>query len=226
KDCLRPFSKTFATHTAGCSEYSIRWLYGEKTAKTSFLLHNAIDLDRFTPNAELRDRTRKTLGISDDFVFGTVGRFVYQKNYQFLIDAFALYCQTNDKGKLLLVGDGDERQSIVKKIEKYGIKDGRIGGSKHLIWCNGVGKGYLFKGSEESWEYSENGEEPVYEGMKDMSTMKYAKVSHSLPSAKSAGAPAGQAAKAPANEDSDAAAPGLFARLFAKVKSFFAGLFA
>lgn len=123
KDCLRPFSKTFATHTAGCSEYSIRWLYGEKTAKTSFLLHNAIDLDRFMPNTELRDRTRKTLGISDDFVFGTVGRFVYQKNYQFLIDAFALYCQTNDKGKLLLVGDGDERQSIVKKIEKYGIKD-------------------------------------------------------------------------------------------------------
>ena len=110
--------------------------------------------------------------------------------------------------------------------EKYGIKDGRIGGSKHLIWCNGVGKGYAYKGSEESWEYSENGEEPVYEGMKDMSTMKYANASHSLPSAKSAGVPAGQTAKATANKDSDAAAPGLFARLFARIKGFFAGLFA
>ena len=123
KDCLRPFSKTFATHTAGCSEYSIRWLYGEKTAKTSFLLHNAIDLDRFVPNAELRSRTRRTLGIDNDFVFGSIGRFVYQKNYTFLIDAFALYCKNNKDGKLLLVGDGDERADIVKRIEKHGIKD-------------------------------------------------------------------------------------------------------
>ena len=123
KDMLRPFSKTFATNTAGCSEYSIRWLYGKEAAKSSFLLHNAIDLDRFSPNAELREKTRRTLGIDGDFVFGTVGRFVYQKNYLFLIDAFALYCEGNENGKLVLVGDGDEKADIVKRIEKHGIKD-------------------------------------------------------------------------------------------------------
>ena len=123
KDALRPFSKTFATHTAGCSEYSIRWLYGKKTAKTSFLLHNAIELDRFRPNEELRNRTRRTLGVDGDFVFGTIGRFVYQKNYKFLIDAFAIYCSRNKEGKLLLVGDGEEKKDIVSRIEKHGIKE-------------------------------------------------------------------------------------------------------
>lgn len=123
KDCLRPFSKMFTTHTAGCSEYSIRWLYGQKVAKESFLLHNAIDLSKFTPNAVLREKTRKTLGIDNEFVFGTIGRLVYQKNYSFLIDAFALYAQNNPKGKLLLVGDGDEKEKIIKRINKYGLSD-------------------------------------------------------------------------------------------------------
>ena len=118
------------------------------------------------------------------------------------------------------------REKWATYYEKYGIKDGRIGGSKHLIWCNGVGKGYVFKGSEESWEYSENGEEPVYEGMKDMSKMKYARVSHSLPSAKSAADPSVKMSESTVNEVSAAAAPGLFARLIAKVEDFFAGLFA
>ena len=123
KDCLRPFSKTFATHTAGCSEYSIRWLYGKETAKKSFLLHNAIDLEKFTPNAELRERTRRTLGVENDFVFGSIGRFVYQKNYKFLIDAFALYAHDNPHGKLLLVGDGDEKDAIMKRIADYDLKE-------------------------------------------------------------------------------------------------------
>ncbi len=123
KDCLRPFSKMFATHLAGCSEYSIRWLYGKKAAKDAFLLHNAIELDRFQPDTELRERTRKTLGLGDEFVFGTIGRLVYQKNYKFLIDAFALYASKNPHGKLLIVGDGDEKSAIIKKIDKYGLRD-------------------------------------------------------------------------------------------------------
>jgi len=122
KDCLRPFSKTFATHTAGCSEYSIRWLYGKKAAKKSFLLHNAIDLERFTPNPELRAKTRRTLGVDDKFVFGTIGRLVYQKNYGFLIDAFNIFAKDKDDVKLLLVGDGDEKRSILKKVAKYGLE--------------------------------------------------------------------------------------------------------
>ncbi|MBR4800959.1 MAG: glycosyltransferase family 1 protein [Clostridia bacterium] len=123
KDMLRPFSKTFATHTAGCSEHAIEWLFGEKTAKTSFVLHNAINLEAFAPNDELRKKTRRTLGIDEEFVFGTIGRFVYQKNYKFLIDAFAIYAKNNPNGRLLLVGDGKERNDIINRINSYGISD-------------------------------------------------------------------------------------------------------
>lgn len=123
KDCLRPFSRMFATKLAGCSEYSIKWLYGKKAAKNAFLLHNAIDLSKFVKDTELGIKTRRTLGLDNLFVFGTIGRLVYQKNYPFLIDAFAIFAKDKSDVKLLLVGDGDEKSDIIKHINKHGLQD-------------------------------------------------------------------------------------------------------
>ncbi|MBQ9358811.1 MAG: hypothetical protein IJT95_04645 [Abditibacteriota bacterium] len=53
--------------------------------------------------------------------------------------------------------------------------------SKHLIWSNGKGKGYIYRGSEEAWDYTEGEAEPVYKNMKDMSKLKNAPVIDSVP---------------------------------------------
>ena len=123
KDMLRPWSRTFTTHTAGCSELAIQWLYGKKGAKDSFLLHNAINLNRFKPDSKMRELTKCELGIEKDFIFGTVGRLVYQKNYKFLIDAFALFAKNNPDGKLILVGDGEEKAELIKRINDYKLNN-------------------------------------------------------------------------------------------------------
>ena len=52
KYVLRPFSKVYPTHLAACSEYAARWLFGDQVAdaKQVHIIHNAIDIDRFTFN--------------------------------------------------------------------------------------------------------------------------------------------------------------------------------
>ena len=91
KQILRPFSKLYANNYICCSELSGRWLFGNKEYDKGnvFLLKNAIDLDKFKYDREIRKLKRKELRIEDNtIVIGHIGRFVEQKNHSFLIDIF------------------------------------------------------------------------------------------------------------------------------------------
>ena len=82
KNMLRPFSKVFATDYMCCSELAGRWLFGNKTydERKVYLLNNAIDVEKFAYNEDVRKAKRKELEIADDiFVIGHIGRFVAQK---------------------------------------------------------------------------------------------------------------------------------------------------
>lgn len=47
-------------------------------------MHNAVDLEKFKFNKDIRESIRKKLGISDScYVIGHVGRFTYQKTMSF-----------------------------------------------------------------------------------------------------------------------------------------------
>lgn len=126
KQVLRPFSKLFATDYMCCSELAGRWLFGDKKYDKGnvYLLNNAIDLEKFKYNKDFRKKMRKSLNISDDtLVIGHVGRFVAQKNHDYLIDIFNEIHKKNNNSVLLLAGQGpliDEIKNKVKslKLEK------------------------------------------------------------------------------------------------------------
>ena len=59
----------------------------------------------------------------DSFVLGTIARFDPIKNHLMMLEAFALARETNLKLFLIIVGDGDERQNIERKIDNLGIKE-------------------------------------------------------------------------------------------------------
>ena len=59
---------------------------------------------------------RKKLGVADEFVVGHVGRFMYQKNHDFLIDIFAEAHRKIPQMVLLLIGDGPLREGIEEKV--------------------------------------------------------------------------------------------------------------
>ncbi len=123
KNTLKYFSKIYPTRLAGCSKLSNCWLYGKKRGEEAFLLHNAIDMDRFRHDPERSERIKAEHGLSGHKVIGLIGRFEFQKNIPFLIDAFASLALDNSDARLVLVGYGNEEHEIQKKIEHYALHD-------------------------------------------------------------------------------------------------------
>lgn len=124
KNMLRPFSKLFATDYFCCSELAGRWLFGNKTYDEGkvYLLNNAIDVDKFKYNEKVRKTKRKELNIKDkDLVIGHIGRFVKQKNHEFLIDIFNEIHKQNKNTVLLLAGDGPLKEEIQEKVKELNL---------------------------------------------------------------------------------------------------------
>ena len=111
-----------------CSEAAGKFLYGEKMLKAGkvFIMHNAIDCEKFRFRPEVRERLRKEMGLDGKFVIGHVGRFERQKNHEFLIEVFAECKKEIDSCILLLIGEGSLRAKIEKKVVEKGLKNSII----------------------------------------------------------------------------------------------------
>lgn len=124
KNILRPFSKVYATNYMCCSELAGRWLFGDKTYDEGkvYLLNNAIDIDKFKYDENIRKQKRKEFGIDDDtFVIGHIGRFVEQKNHRFLIDIFNEVHKERSNSLLLLIGQGPLMEEIKEKVHSLNL---------------------------------------------------------------------------------------------------------
>jgi glycosyltransferase involved in cell wall biosynthesis len=118
---LHPFFLRSYTQAVACSTLAGEWLFG----KGKFaILRNAINVDRFTPNDNVRKEYRSYFAISDDeLVIGNVGKIIKQKNHTFIIDVFFELHKQFPKSKLLLVGAGNLEPEIKSKIEIMHLKD-------------------------------------------------------------------------------------------------------
>lgn len=101
-----------------CGEMAGEFMYG---SKPFHVLRNAIELEKFQYNLQIRDKVRKQLGIENDFVIGHVGRYCPVKNQSFLLDIFKVICEREDKVHLLLIGIGEEEVTLRNKAEELGI---------------------------------------------------------------------------------------------------------
>ncbi len=76
------------------------------------------------PKPEQGAMLRKTIGLrEDDVVVGTVGRLAAIKNYACLLRAMAVAKRENAQIKLVLLGDGDEREALETLSEQLGLKE-------------------------------------------------------------------------------------------------------
>lgn len=125
KFMLRPFARLFANHYLACSRLAGEWMYGRKMMDSGkvTIVNNAIDLKKYAFNPQKRNLLRKELGLADEFVIGHVGRFMFQKNHEFLIDVFAEAYKKDPHMALLLVGDGPLRPAMEEKVRKLGLTD-------------------------------------------------------------------------------------------------------
>lgn len=117
----KKFIPLFANTYFACSNKAGEWFFSKKilNSKKYFIINNAIDVKKFKFNNTIRKEKRKELGINDNtLVIGHVGRFVPQKNHEFLIDIFNEVYKKNKNAVLLLIGFGPLEENIKFKVSK------------------------------------------------------------------------------------------------------------
>ncbi|NDE11784.1 MAG: glycosyltransferase [Chitinophagia bacterium] len=80
--------------------------------------------DNSLPANENKKLNRADFGLKkNDFVFGTIGRIVPQKDYPTLLRAFSIVSRDLNDCKLLIIGDGSLRIDMHKLSNELGISD-------------------------------------------------------------------------------------------------------
>lgn len=119
KKILKPFLGYVATHKMACGEEAGKWLFG--SLKDVIVLKNAIDVNRFRYDEQMRESSRIAFGLTDKYVIGHVGHFEEQKNHKFLIEIFANIKRLNDNAILLLIGSGGLESHIKDLVAQKGL---------------------------------------------------------------------------------------------------------
>lgn len=114
-----------ATYIATSKEAG-QWMFPWANADDIIILKNGIDYGRFAYNEGIRKKIRNQLNIESDFLIGSVGRLVYQKNPLYLLDILKSLVQINPHSKLLHIGDGTLKAQFCERIEELGL-------NKHVI---------------------------------------------------------------------------------------------
>lgn len=111
----------WVTDRFACSNMAGDFMFPNKEFR---FIPNGIELEKFRFSQETRERIRAKLEIGDTTtLIGHVGRFSYQKNHEKLLDIFTDYHKLNPSSKLMLIGDGEEKEKIHNLVLKKGIKD-------------------------------------------------------------------------------------------------------
>ena len=109
-----------ATDLFACGDEAGKWMYKNKKFE---IIPNAIEVDKFAYNPEIRKTFREKLLASNSINIINVARFNYYKNHLFLLDVFAEIIKKNANYKLFLVGDGEMRLQILEKIKSLNLEN-------------------------------------------------------------------------------------------------------
>lgn len=115
---LKKGIKKYATKLVACSESSGKDLYFNEPFLT---IYNPINIEQYKFNEHDRKNVRKQYNIKNDkIILGTVGRFSYLKNHQFL---FKLLKELDEKYILMMVGDGELKEEYLEDIKTLYLED-------------------------------------------------------------------------------------------------------
>ncbi|MBQ3789953.1 MAG: glycosyltransferase family 1 protein [Lachnospiraceae bacterium] len=111
-----------ATDYWACGRDAGIYYFGKKRwEKRGEIIHNAINLDRFRFDPEVRERVRREHGLEDCYLVGHVGRFAKQKNHPQLLDIFGEVARADDKARLILIGVGGTEAAMRRKAVQMGL---------------------------------------------------------------------------------------------------------
>lgn len=106
-----------------CSDLASDYLFHTKKENKVKIIHNAIEMERFSYCEEIRERLRENGRIENKLVIGHMGRFVKQKNHRFILEIAKRLKEIRNDFLFLLVGDGMLRVEMEEAVEKAGMQD-------------------------------------------------------------------------------------------------------
>ena len=109
----------FATDRVACSEGAGRRLFGVSHWRT---IPNGIHREKFAFSEKGRKAIRRKYGLGDAVVIGHAGHLNPVKNQKFLLEILP-ELRKNGDFRLLLLGDGPDRNSLIQKIMERKMED-------------------------------------------------------------------------------------------------------
>ncbi len=106
-----------STHFVGCGIKAGEILFGKnRYHKKGITILNGIDTKKFAYSEANRIEARGKLRLTSNFVIGHVGHLANVKNQSFLISLMPEILKIKTNAKLLLLGEGEDRQKLEKQI--------------------------------------------------------------------------------------------------------------
>lgn len=104
-----------------CSTEAGQYLFGNN--RNFEIIPNAINMEKFEYNEDVRKILREELDLKEKLVIGNVGRFNLQKNHEFIIDIFNEIKKKKSNSILLLIGIGEEEKRIRQKVKEMKLEE-------------------------------------------------------------------------------------------------------
>ena len=127
--CMSYPTRFISDYFFACSKQACIDRYGKKVSRDNSkhkILNNAIDTKTYKYDTKTRNECRKEFVLDNEIVIGHVGRFVIEKNHEFLVEVFRKILNNNKNVKLLLVGDGPLKKEVLQQVKTVGIQDNVI----------------------------------------------------------------------------------------------------
>lgn len=112
---MKPIFNLNVDKKIGCSSLASRWAYCGNNIIT---IPNGVETDRFIFDERVRKQIRSQLKWETCKIVGHIGRFNKQKNHIKLIRIFDEMNKMDNTTRLILIGDGELRESIISEIDR------------------------------------------------------------------------------------------------------------
>lgn len=137
--------KGVGTELFACSDEAADFLFPASLRERGLvrIIPNGIETERFRFQGETRDLIRSHMDLEDCLVLGHVGRLCIQKNQVFLMKVLKALITLRPEARLLLIGEGELRETLEKKAEELQIRDyvlfyGVTDKPQELLWAMDV----------------------------------------------------------------------------------------
>lgn len=133
------------------NQEAVRYLNVSK--EKSFTLYNLYNIQSIIEESKKELEESLLAQLHDDtFKYVATGRFTHQKGFWHLIKAFSVIHNEDANTKLVLIGDGEQKEQILELVEQFNLKDSVVmpGFRKDVFaiekFCNAYVMTSLFEG--------------------------------------------------------------------------------